>query len=198
MEQAVEVLALLTNAVCLFYTIKRRPVSWVIGIVSTLLLMFLFASKRMWGQEVVQIMFLLQSIIGLIQWERITIRENKVPIQFITDNKVFYLFSLSLIVIFTLFLIIPIQSYEYALIPLSVIGNFLLIRRYIENWIMWMIVHVFSTVFFIYHGFYGIAAMFVLFFLLSITGLFFWFTQLQNERQCSIAQKRTHMRDLPM
>jgi nicotinamide mononucleotide transporter len=57
---------------------------------------------------------------------------------------------------------------------LSVVGQFLLGRKYIENWLVWIVVNVVSVGLFIYKGLWLTTLLYAVFILLSVVGYRAW------------------------
>jgi nicotinamide mononucleotide transporter len=57
---------------------------------------------------------------------------------------------------------------------LSVVGQFLLGRKFIENWLVWIVVNVVSVGLFIYKGLWLTTILYAVFIVLSVVGYRAW------------------------
>ena len=65
------------------------------------------------------------------------------------------------------------------LTALSLVGQALLGRKYIENWLIWLVVNVISVVLFAYKGLWLTCLLYALFTLMSVWGWRAWQTRMK-------------------
>lgn len=161
--------------------ILRKPANWLFNIVGSLLLLLVFLNKQLYGQLSLQIIYLGQAGMGLLKWNRVkNDKTNTVPIKFIKNDTTFYVFCLFFIITFTTLFVVDMSYYDLILTVLSVIANALLIKRFIESWPIWMIVDAFSIALFCHAHLYWTAALYLIFFIMSIVGMLQWYKELKT------------------
>ena len=62
----------------------------------------------------------------------------------------------------------------------SLVGQWLLGRKYVENWPMWIVVNVVSVALFAYKGYYLTVLLYAIFIVLSVVGWKAWRTQVSH------------------
>jgi len=179
----IEILALILNVICVYFIIKRKTINWIIGILGILLLIIVFINANLWGQVLVQIIFLFQSLYGYVKWNKNETQKKEVQIQMLTmtffDVIALYLFYVGCLV----FMVIIEPTYlDYALLAISIAAMDFLARRYIENWGIWIIVDAFSIVLFIKSGIYWTAFLYFIMLIMCVIGFLQWDKELKQSK----------------
>ena len=65
----------------------------------------------------------------------------------------------------------------------QILAMILMVRKYVESWVLWIIVNAISVPLFIMKGGYGIAIMFAIFFILAVMGLIKWINLINQQRK---------------
>ena len=161
--------------------IRVAPVAWPLAIVSSLLYFALFWSSRLYGDATLQIFFAVVALWGWWQWLRGTgsdggaLRVRALPAR------------MRWVLLGVLALAWPatgwyLKTHTDTDVPwwdafptaASVIGQWLLGRKYIENWLAWIIVNVVSVGLFAYKGLWLTVILYTLFIAMSVVGWRAW------------------------
>jgi nicotinamide mononucleotide transporter len=178
---ALEIVAFALALVMVVLNMRVNPVAWPLAIVSSLLYVALFWNSRLYGDASLQIFFALVALWGWWQWLNGTE----------ADGAALHVRSLGpqgrLRVLIALVLAWPLtglflKHYTDTDVPwwdafptaASVIGQWLLGRKYIENWPAWIVVNVVSVGLFVYKGLWLTVLLYLLFIALSFAGWRAW------------------------
>jgi len=162
-------------------SIRELHWSWPLAILSSLLYFFVFKDSLLYSEAVLQLVFAALALWGWWQWRRLG--ENKEPVCVIQrlPRRGWWLAGASLGVLWPAlaWLLMHFTDSDVAwwdALPtaLSLIGQALLGRKYIENWLAWIVVNVFSVGLFAYKGLWLTTALYVLFIGLSVMGWRAW------------------------
>lgn len=161
---------------------------WPLAIVSSLLYAFVFAEARIYGDASLQVFFAVVALWGWFQWLRGR-RADGSMLQVSRLTVRGALWSLAACAVawpaVALFLIrftdTDVPWFDGFATGLSLIGQFLLGRKFIENWIVWLAVNAVSIGLFIHKGLWLTVALYAVFAVLSIAGYFAWRERLQAE-----------------
>jgi len=177
LELVAFVLALLTVAM----NIRVNPLGWPLAIVSSLLYVGLFWNSRLYGDASLQVFFALVALWGWWQWLHGTQDDGR-PLDVRTLGPSGRIgAALALLVAWPAtgwFL----RRYTDTDVPwwdafptaASVIGQWLLGRKYIENWPTWLAVNVVSVALFAYKALWLTVALYLIFVALSVVGWRAW------------------------
>lgn len=171
----IEILAILFSIVSVWLTAKKNIYSWVYGIVGCVFYAILFFTKNDIANFLLQPIFIVQSIFGIINWNK---KENEFVENMNLANNIKILFS----IILTTLLFFTISHYYNGNIPiidslttsLSIHAMYLLSKSKIESWILWIIADILYIYFFILNDLYLSSGLYTTFLLLSIYGYYKW------------------------
>ena len=176
-----EMLAFVLAVAMVLFNMRVNPIAWPLAIVSSLLYFALFWSSRLYGDASLQIFFALVALWGWWQWLRGTqadgtaLRVRTLP----ASARWWLLAALAAAWPATgLFL----KHYTDTDVPwwdafptaASVLGQWLLGRKYIENWLAWIVVNVVSVALFAYKGLWLTTLLYTVFIAMSVFGWRAW------------------------
>lgn len=157
------------------------PLGWPLAIVSSLLYCLLFWHSRLYGDASLQIFFALIAAWGWWQWLRATdAKGHKLAVRGLPGRARYRLLLLTLAgwPLLGLFL----RRYTDTDVPwwdafptaFSIAGQWLLGRKYIENWPTWLLVNTVSVALFAYKGLWLTVLLYALFAGMSLAGWRAW------------------------
>ena len=174
-----EIFAVIFSLICVYLTTQNNIWAWPYGIVGVILYGILFWKIHLFAEVILQIIFFGQSLYGWYNWAHI--REKlAAPIKSLSKKQyVIYgiVFLTSVAILY-----FPLSMYTVASIPLldsittsiSLIANWLLARRYIESWHLWIFVDVLYVGMFAFKGLILTPILYLVFFGMAIYGLINW------------------------
>ena len=178
----VEIIAAVLGLVGIGLQIKQSHWYWLTSILMVLLYIFVFYQAKFYADMSFQFYYLIVSIYGWYLW--LTKRETESESQLTVNRLKSKQLSISIIVSAILFVIIylilkrftdsPIPIGDAFTTALSITATWLLAKKYIENWIFWIVVDGISTALYIYKGLYPTAILFSVLTVLAFVGYFKW------------------------
>ncbi len=160
---------------------KVNPVGWPLAIVSSALYALLFADSRLYGEASLQLVFIAVSFWGWWQWLRGTDdRGAKLAVHRLAPRQRWAVAAATLAGWPLLGLLL--KHGTDSDVPLldalptvgSLAGQFLLGRKLVENWPVWLAVNVFSVGLFAHKALWLTVVLYALFALLSLLGWREW------------------------
>jgi len=176
-----ELVACVLGVVMVLANLRVNPLGWPLAIASSLLYALLFADSKLYGEAGLQIFFVVLAFWGWWQWLRgrgedglalqvrqLTVRQRWMAagatfaawpvlgllLSRLTDSDVPYLDALPTVA--------------------SITGQFLLGRKYLENWAVWVAVNVFSVGLFAHKALWLTVLLYVVFTVLAVAGWRAW------------------------
>ncbi len=177
----IEIVAFVLSLWMVLCEMRVRPLAWPLAMITSVLYALLFADSKLYGEASLQLFFVAMSIWGWWQWLRghdaqgHALLVRRMPLRSLaavlvataaawpacgwllhraTDSDVPFLDALPTVG--------------------SVVGTFLLGRKFIENWPTWIAVNVFSLGLFAYKGLWLTVILYALFAAMSWAGLRAW------------------------
>ncbi|MGI4777595.1 MAG: nicotinamide riboside transporter PnuC [Janthinobacterium lividum] len=184
-----EVIAAVLALVMVGCNMREIHWGWPLGIASSLLYFFVFAQARIYGDASLQIVFAAVAFWGWFQWLRGGRASRNGSNGARTDSPnvarlsgrglAITLFACTLAwpaVAFFLhrFTDTDVPWWDGFATGLSLVGQFLLGRKFIENWLVWLAVNLVSIGLFIHKGLWLTVALYALFAVLSVAGYLAW------------------------
>jgi nicotinamide mononucleotide transporter len=175
-----EILGFITGTVCIWLNTRQNVWGWFFSIVNAVLYGGVFWQARLYADASLQVYFFLTSIYGGYMWLYGSSNQQPIPVT-LTPPRLYPIFA----VIFVLVTILwGYLLYNYtdaslsypssALTVLSLIGQFMLARKYLENWLLWIVANVGYVGMFAYKGLYLTSILYFIFFILAIIGYITW------------------------
>lgn len=172
----IEIFAVITGVISVYLTIKQNIFCWVFGLISSALLLIYFNNKMYYGQMSLQVVSIIQCVIGFIMWNKI---DNKLVKK---TNKYYIIGSALLIGVFGALFAKMIHMENVDIFKymdgiggfIALLATYLLIVKRIEGWWLFMINNLVVVVICLNGGDYYIALLDTLLFVMSIKGYNEW------------------------
>jgi len=153
---------------------------WIAGIVMSLFYIYIFANAHCYAWAITYLYYLGANIYGIIVWKKNFTEDSSSGISNLPKKYVARLSGLTLLL--TMLIFIVISRYTDTNIPvsesfstaLSVIGMWLLAKKYLQHWVVWMTVNAIYTIANFYIGLYFSAVLFTVYFVVSVMGFVRW------------------------
>ena len=185
-NKMIELFAAILTLWCVWLTTKRNIMSWPVGIVAIFLYSYIFFEVKLYADFFLQGVFLIQSIYGWHNWSQNKNKINEVIInRMSTLNRVW---SVNVILFLYITISLILIHYTDASVPyadafitsLCIVANWLLSKRKIENWYLWIIADFLFIGLFIYKDLYISACLYFILGMIAIKGLNDWNKQLKQ------------------
>jgi nicotinamide mononucleotide transporter len=184
----------------LWLEMTQRKAMWIVGGVCSLLYIFIFAVARIYADMAFNIYNVVMSIYGFIAWRKASLLSeasdksagvSKDEIHYIRLSPVSFLQILSsgvLIygIIFTLLKMLtdsPVPAWDATTTTLSILATWMLTRRYIEQWLGWLLVNLISLYLYYLRGLYPTMGLYLFYTAASAAGYWMWLRKGVFERR---------------
>ncbi len=176
-----EVLAVLLGMVSVWLVTRRSIWAFPIGIVMVLLYVGIFYDAKLYSDMLLQVFFAVMQMIGWWQWAHgQKDAHQKIEVRSLSLRQI--LLTVMLIGIGTLALGRMMQRYTDADVPypdalttsISVLAQWWLNQRYLQNWILWIVADVLYLGLYWYKGLFLTALLYLIFLALAIQGYRAW------------------------
>ncbi len=191
MDQIVEYFGFVTGLLYLFWEIRQNNLMWIVGILSALAYIVLFAQSELYASMCFQVYYLVISIYGLMVWQRekrsaagdIDGAENEGSriVYRVAGIKEAVVALLATVLIFVLLFLFlekftgdPMPATDAVITSLSIVATYWLGKLYLQQWLLWIIADVLSVVLFFSQGLYPTALLYVLYTICAVYGFVHW------------------------
>lgn len=197
-SSALEIAATVTGLLCVWLTARENIWAWPIGLVNVVCFFYMFWEVKLYADMTLQVLFFILSVYGWLIWltKRGTAKVR--PTKRIDPRLTGFLlvFLLAVTWAWGTFL----KTYTDASIPyadafiatLSVIAQYLLSYKVLENWYAWIAVDILSVAMYLYKGLDAVACLYLIFLGIAVMGFISWkkqwnqYSYVQNRRAANL------------
>ena len=176
-----EVAAFLAALAMVLANLRVHPVAWPLAIFSSAAYALLFAQSKLYGEAVLQLMFIALALWGWWQWLRGSVAAGTaLQVHYLPHRQRWQALAATLLAWPLLGLMLArgtdsdVPFLDALATVASVTGQVLLGRKVVENWPTWVAVNVFSVFLFAYKTLWLTALLYGIFALLALWGWRHW------------------------
>jgi len=178
-SSGVELLGVITGLVTLLLLVLENPWNWPIGIANNILYVVIFFQNRFYADMTLQIAYIVISAIGWYLWlhggeNHGALRVRRMPLAALLGTLaagavLTYLWSILLARIND---IAPV--FDAATAIFSIVAQYMIARKYIENWMLWIVIDVVSVWLYASKHLVPTAALYAVYIAFCVAGLIAW------------------------
>lgn len=187
MEQAIEIIGTLVGVIYLWLEYRASIYLWVASIIMPAIYLYVYYNAGLYADFGINIYYLLIALYGWAAWRYgfhlfgSKKKEEKELAITHTPKRVWGKLALTYIAAQCAITYILV-NYTDSTVPLwdsfttalSIVGMWMLARKYIEQWWVWLVVDAVSAWLYIYKGLYFTAVLYAVYAIISIFGYFKW------------------------
>ena len=178
--QLLELLAAITGIICVFLQTRENIWAWPFGIVSVSILVYVFQQNALYSDMILHVIYIALNGYGWWYWSSHQATSNKTPIRILTRSQM--LGWTGVVLVGSVIWGYGMNSWTTADLAYadafttvgSLTAQFLLAKKVLQNWVIWIIVDVVAVNVYLYKELYFTAGMFVVFLLLCMKGYRDW------------------------
>ncbi len=184
-----ELLGAILGILYIFFSIRQNILTWATGLLTSLLYIYVFFQAKLYADMGLQGYYVFISIYGWYFWIKGRKPENaqKVPVKRTSSDLWIKMAGASLLLyLIILFLLLKFTNSDVPYMDslttaLSIVATWMLARKFIEHWLIWVFVDAFSVGLYIYKGLWATVVLFVVYTFMAVFGYFEWKKDLKNE-----------------
>lgn len=174
-----EWLGTISGFLCVYLAAKEHILNWPVAIISIMSYAVLFFEYKLYGDSALQLYFLGTSVYGWYYW--ISNKQgNETPVTILTKKE--GIIAVGSIACLSLLLGLFLDNYTDTNVPyadgfctsMSFVAQFLMTRKVLQNWILWIIVDACYVPLYLYKSLYLTAVLYALFLVLATMGYLSW------------------------
>jgi nicotinamide mononucleotide transporter len=177
-----EVVAFLLSLACVYCNIHLWIVAWPLTIAASALYAWLFFASKLYGDGALQFLFIVMGLWGWWQWAfaRQGTTQSKLAVSRL--GALYWPWLLVIWLVLWMSIGAFLRKFTDTDVPWwdafptagSVIGTWLLARKHIENWPVWLLVNAVAVTLFAYKSLYLTSILYAIFFAMAIWGWRQW------------------------
>ncbi len=174
-----QILGFATGAACVLLAARRNVWTYPIGIANNLVFLVVFVPAGLYASAALQVVYLVLGVHGWLRWTRGVEHDReyvaRTPRRAVPWLIVVGVVGTALLTwVLATFTDSQVALADAATTSASLVAQYMLNRKWIENWFVWIGVDVAFVALSIATGLWIIAALYALFILLCVSGLWSW------------------------
>lgn len=194
----IEIIGACIGLLYLILEYKANVWLWPVGIVMSLFYVIIYVTGKFYADAALQVYFIGANAYGLLKWtasrrsarngnaesERDEIRISSTPKRLVLPLSLatVALWGLIYFVLYT-FTDSPVAIGDAFTTALSIVAMWMLSRKYIEQWWLWVVVNVVCVALYFWKGLYPTAILYTVYVVVAVLGYFRWKKELANSQQ---------------
>nr|WP_319570677.1 nicotinamide riboside transporter PnuC [uncultured Draconibacterium sp.] len=183
----IEILGAILGLAYIFFSIKQHILTWPTGLLTSALYVVVFFNARLYADMGLQVYYVIISIYGWYFWLSGK-KQNEKKVGVRSTRKILWLkLAVVSIALYALLLFI-LSNYTNSDVPhmdsvttaLSIVATWMLARKYIEHWLLWIFIDGFSAGLYIYKGLWATVILFIVYTVMALLGYIEWRKDLKN------------------
>lgn len=182
----IEILGTLLSIAYLVLSIKQNIWLWPLGILSAALYVLVFFQAKFYADMGLNIYYFFISIYGWIAWFNARKQTGKkMPVRRLRGRKAIMAASAFVVFFVAIALILdhltdsPLPYWDALTTSASIVATWMLTRKYIEHWILWVAIDLLSMGLYIYRGLYPTTVLFLIYTVMAVVGYVQWKRELK-------------------
>lgn len=183
-----EALGFVTGAWCVWLTVKEHIWNFPIGLANSAFYLIVFLEARLFADSTLQILYIILGVYGWYWWlkggeNRTVLKVNRTPLW--EYGMLAVLAAIGTLAMMRVLISVNDSApfLDALTTVLSLVAQYMLTRKYIENWWVWMGADFIYVGLYIYRALYLTAILYAIFIALCVAGLIAWNRSLRAKRK---------------
>lgn len=177
----IEIIGSILSLVYLYLSINQKVSLWIFGFLCSAMYVVVFFQSKFYADMSLQFYYLGVSVYGWVSWKTGKQHTGKeLPVKR-TNLKQAIVISAVAIALFSLYYFVlanytdsPLPKADSFTTALSIVATWMLARKMIEHWMLWVIVDGVSAGLYFYKELYPTAILFIIYTIMAVVGYWQW------------------------
>ncbi|MDD3319919.1 MAG: nicotinamide riboside transporter PnuC [Paludibacter sp.] len=177
----IEITGTILSLIYLYLSIKQKISLWIFGFLCSALYVVVFWRSKFYADMSLQFYYLAVSVYGWINWKNgAHTNLNEIKIEKTNLKKAVYLLLTSVLIYFLYYFILknytdsPLPKADSFTTALSIVATWMLARKLIENWLLWILIDAVSSGLYFYKQLFPTAILFGIYTIMALVGYLQW------------------------
>ena len=188
-DLALEIFGTIIGLIYLYYEYKAHRLLWVMGIIMPAVSLGVYYNAGLYADMGINAYYIIAGIYGYLVWTFKNKQRREVELPITHAPRRIYVYSTAITICLFAIIYYILEYHTDSTVPLwdalstalSVTAMWMLARKYIEQWWVWIAVDIISVALYIYKGIYFYAVLYALYIVIAILGYFNWLKIMKNE-----------------
>ena len=180
----IELLGAILGFAYIFFSIRQNILTWPVGLLTSALYIWVFFDTKLYADMGLQMYYVVVSLYGWYEWVRgeslSTGKKQMLHISRLSMRMGLWLALASLVIFIAIWFVL--ENYTDSGVPiadslatsLSIVATWMLARKILEHWLVWIFVDAFSIGLFWYKDLYPTVILFGIYTFMALVGYLEW------------------------
>lgn len=186
--QYLEIVGVVVGLLYIWLEYKVSIWLWLAGVIMPAIYVFVYYNSGFYADMGINIYYFGASLYGWLLWKVKGDNGKPLPITR-TPKRLILPYAAITVVAFAIIAYILIHFTDSDVpygdsftTALSIVGLWMLARKYVEQWLVWIVVDVACAALYIYKGLYPTAGLYALYSVIAVAGYFKWLKMMKDEQ----------------
>jgi len=178
----IELLGAILGIVYVFFSIRQNILTWPVGLLTSALYVWVFLVSKLYADMGLQMYYVVISIYGWYEWLKGNPSNHSEPIAVSRLSLKLGLILAAIGVFLFILIWFVLKNYTDSPVPmadslataLSIVATWMLARKILEHWLVWIFVDTFSIGLFWYKDLLPTVLLFAVYTVMAFVGFFEW------------------------
>ncbi len=178
----IEIVGAFLSLIYLYLSVNQKISLWIFGFLSSAFYIVIFFESKFYADMTLQFYYLVVSVYGLINWQRGKNQETKedLPVTNVGKKQSLTLGLITMLIFAAYYIVLkhytdsPVPIGDSFTTALCIVGTWMLARKMLENWLLFILADGICIGLFIYKELYPTAILFTIYTIVAIIGYFRW------------------------
>ncbi len=184
-----ELFGAISGLIYIFLEVKQKSVMWIVGFITSIVYIIVFFQSKFYAGMALNAYYLFISVYGWYQW-RYGGQSGEQKSERKVTHVTFPTAIVVAVVAILLFVLIsqvlvrytdsPVPYYDALASSLSIVATWMLARKLLQHWILWIFINFFSVALYYWRGLYPTSVLYLVYGVMSIVGWIQWKSSYDN------------------
>lgn len=186
-EMIFEIIGAVIGLAYLYLEYKANVWLWPVGIVMSLFYVIIFFHGKFYADAAVYLYYIGANAYGLFLWTRSrkqsiekNVTKDELAITHVPANRILPIGLITIVLWMVLYGILktvtdsPIPLGDAFTTAVSIVATWMLAQKYLEQWMLWIVVNLVSSILYFWKGLYPTGVLFIVYVIVAVLGYFRW------------------------
>ena len=183
----IEVLGAILGFLYIIFSIKQNILTWLTGLITSALYIYVFFVSKFYADMALQVYYVVVSIYGWYHWAKGTGNKKIVPVSRTKPGEWIWICLASAILFGIIYFILkeftdsPVPVGDAVTTALSLVATWMLARKMLEHWLIWIFVDALSMGLYIYKSLWPTVILFFVYTVMAYIGFIKWKKEIHQD-----------------
>jgi len=181
LSNKIEMLGAILGILYIYFSINQNILTWPTGLLTSILYIIVFFQSKLYADMSLQVYYVVISIYGWYFWLKGTNKKNNgsVPVRKTGKRLLLRLIVITGLIYISILYLLRFTDSDIAHLDsmttaLSITATWMLAKKYIEHWLIWIFVDLFSSGMYVYKNLWPTVILFLIYTVMAYLGYIKW------------------------